>query len=300
MKSAHRLDGRVAIVTGAARGMGRSHAKLLASLGACVVVNDLATAQEDSADSVVAEIVAAGGSAASNSDDISKPQGASRLVAEAVETFGRLDIVVNNAGVLDLVAFADTTDDSMDRTMRVNAFGPFYVTRAAWPYLCKSGSARVIMVSSSAGPFGWPDRAAYSLSKAGVIGLARALAVEGAPYGIHVNTLVPSALTRMSSPATLAALERAGSFPNGETDLEALRDRSAGQVSPAVAWLSHGDCSLNGEIIFAARGRVARIVIGLCPGVTAENLNADMLFALESQIMDTEGMSLADQGKLAS
>jgi NAD(P)-dependent dehydrogenase (short-subunit alcohol dehydrogenase family) len=287
------FDDRVAIVTGAARGMGRAHALFLSARGARVVVNDLADA-DGSADGVVAEIEKAGGAACSNTDDISSMHGAQALVDRAVDTYGRVDILVNNAGVMPLARFDDLAAEMFDFTLKVNTYGPFFTTKAAWPHFIEQGYGRVVMVSSSAGVFGLPQRVHYAASKAAMVGMTRGLACDGWNRGICVNTLLPSAVTDMTTPpARKRAAERLA-MPNTDDGVPAMMERSAGLVSPMVAWLSHEQCKVTGEIFEAGFGHVARVFIANAKGYDNPNLTAEDIRDHFAQIMDTESWDSRD------
>ncbi|HRC59138.1 MAG TPA: SDR family NAD(P)-dependent oxidoreductase, partial [Kofleriaceae bacterium] len=214
MSNELRFDGRVAIVTGAGGGLGRSHALLLASRGAKVVVNDLGGAHTGggrssaAADKVVAEILAAGGEAVANYDSVEDGE---RIVATAVERWGRLDILINNAGILRDVSFPKMTQDDWDLIYRVHVLGAFRTTYAAWPHMRDAGYGRIIMTSSAAGIYGNFGQANYSMAKLGLVGFASTLAIEGRKRNIVVNTIAPIAGSRMTEtvlpPELLAALQ---------------------------------------------------------------------------------------------
>jgi NAD(P)-dependent dehydrogenase (short-subunit alcohol dehydrogenase family) len=250
------FDGRVAVVTGAGGGLGRQHALLLASRGAQVVVNDLGGGVDghgsstDPAQAVVDEITAAGGAAVADTNTVVTPEGAEAIVATALEAFGRLDVVVNNAGILRDKSFANMTPDLWDRVLAVHLSGTMHVTRAAWPQLQGQGYGRVVNTSSAAGIFGNFGQANYGAAKMGIVGLTRVLAQEGKKHNIGVNAIAPVARTRMTEEllGPLAA----------EVD-PAL-------VSPVVAWLAHEDCPATGELFSVCGGRVAQIFIGETPG----------------------------------
>jgi len=242
-----RFDGRVAVVTGAGDGLGRAHARLLAARGARVVVNDVAP---DRADAVVAGVRAAGGQAVADGHTVATVEGGAAVVETALGAFGRIDIVVNNAGVLVDRAFHHLTPQMVDDVLDVHLRGAFNVTRPAWPHLREQGYGRVVLTTSSAGLLGHFGQANYATAKAGVVGLARALAVEGARHDIKVNAVAPLARTSM----TEAVLGPLGARLDPEL------------VAPVVAWLCHQDCPLTGEIVSAAGGRVARWFVGLTPG----------------------------------
>jgi NAD(P)-dependent dehydrogenase (short-subunit alcohol dehydrogenase family) len=248
----HSFEGRVAVVTGAGRGIGRAHALLLAHRGASVVVNDLGgSMQGDGADAepasaVAAEIVAAGGVAIADHGDVATEAGAQALVDAAVEQFGRLDILVNNAGIIRWAGFPEADADNLATHLAVHVAGSFNTTRAAWPHMVEQSYGRIVMTTST-GIFGLPDNLAYATAKAGVIGLTRSLTTAGAAHGIKVNLVAPAASTRMASGP-------------GSSQL------SPELVAPLVAFLAHEACPVSGEIYAAGAGRFARIFIASTEG----------------------------------
>jgi NAD(P)-dependent dehydrogenase (short-subunit alcohol dehydrogenase family) len=202
-----RFDGKVAIVTGAGRGLGREYALQLAARGALVVVNDLGVAISDTdgsgdapavnpADEVVAEIVAAGGEAVANHDTIATVEGGQAIVATALEAFGSLDVVVNNAGQVRMQPFADFPDEHVATVIGTQLLGTLNVSRPAWRAMAASGGGRFVNVSSGAAYGGFENSSVYSMSKAGVIGLTIAMANEGESAGIAANVVAPYAKTR--------------------------------------------------------------------------------------------------------
>jgi len=208
-----RFDGQVAIVTGAARGLGRSHAVGLATRGAKVLVNDLGQngAPSDGALAVVREIEALGGTALANGADVADAQAAEAAVKQAVDAWGRLDIVVNNAGILRDKSFAKMSVGEFDLVVRVHLLGSANITRAAWPVMKEQGYGRIVFTSSASGVYGNFGQANYGAAKAAFIGLMNVLHLEGMKSNIRVNTLVPSAATEMTKellpPAVLEAMQ---------------------------------------------------------------------------------------------
>jgi NAD(P)-dependent dehydrogenase (short-subunit alcohol dehydrogenase family) len=250
----HRFDGRVAVVTGAGRGIGRAHALLLAERGASVVVNDLGGSMEgEGADvgpavAVAEEIAAAGGAAIADGSDVSTPDGGQALIDAAVEQFGRLDVLVNNAGIMRWAGLPEVDAVDLERHLAVHVGGSFNTTRAAWPHLVDQGYGRIVM-TTSAGFFGLPKNLAYATAKGGVIGLTRSLSTAGARHGIKVNLIAPAAVTRMAGPAT-----------------DETPPMPPEHVAPMVAFLAHEDCPVTGEIYAAGAGRFARIFIASTEG----------------------------------
>jgi NAD(P)-dependent dehydrogenase (short-subunit alcohol dehydrogenase family) len=229
---------------------------LLAERGAQVVVNDLGGSirgeGEDAAPAyaVVAQILASDGTAVADTNDVATVDGAEALVDGALAQFGRIDIVVNNAGIMRWAGPPEVDDDNLARHLAVHVGGSFNTTRAAWPHMAQQHYGRVLM-TTSAGIFGLPNNTSYATAKAGVIGLARSLATAGAAHGIKVNCVAPAAFTRM-----------AGSG-------EPMPEMSPEQVAPIVAFLAHEDCPVSGEIYAAGARRFARIFIACAEGYVA-------------------------------
>jgi NAD(P)-dependent dehydrogenase (short-subunit alcohol dehydrogenase family) len=251
----YRFDGRVAVVTGAGRGIGRAYARLLADRGAVVVVNDLGASTGGSgfdagpASAVVDEIKAAGGTAVADTSDVATVEGADALVSTTVERFGRIDALVNNAGIIRWAGMPDVDADNLRRHLAVHVEGSFNTVRAAWPHMAEAGYGRIVN-TTSAGVFGLPDNTSYATAKGGVIGLTRNLAAAGADHGIRVNCIAPGAMTRMA----------------GRSDRPPDPHMAPELVAPMVALLAHEECPVSGEIYAAGFGRFARIFIAMAPG----------------------------------
>ena len=256
-----RLDGRVAVITGAGRGLGRSYATLLAARGAKVVVNNRirpGTENESPvADEVVELITAAGGSAVANYADIGDRDGAASVVQAAIDSFGKVDIVVNNAGIVQFHKFADYPADEFEQMFSIQLNGTWFVTQAAWPHLAAQGYGRVVNTASRGAFFGDPHSAAYAASKGATYGLTRALAVEGRPLGIKVNAVAPTAWTPLYARAPDVTSER-------RAVLEA--DFRTELVAPVIVALVHESCPFTGEVIGAAGGHVSRMYIAQTTG----------------------------------
>jgi len=278
------LEGKVAIVTGAGRGIGRGHALLLAERGAAVVVNDLGCALDGAgrdtsvADEVVETIRSRGGRAAPNGDDVTTKEGGRGIVETALKQFGRLDIVVNNAGVSLSKAFIDTSLEDFERQWRIHLGGHVNVTQAAWPILTGQGSGSVIMTASGGGMYGLPEATAYSSAKAAIYGFARSLATEGKAFNVRVNTVCPGGFTRM--------LEGLGS-PDTAT-LEAMRQSFPPElVAPAIVWLASDACDVTGQTFEVWGGLVNRYVVGGGRGFVDRALTPETIVAHMDEITGT-------------
>jgi NAD(P)-dependent dehydrogenase (short-subunit alcohol dehydrogenase family) len=257
-----RFDGRAAIVTGAGTGLGREHALLLASRGASVVVNDPGSTPEgaSTAEAVVREIQAAGGTAVAHTGSIATPDGGAGAVEACVDSFGRVDIVVNNAGIVRDRTFAKLTPDLIDPVLDVHLKGAFYVSRPAFARMKTAGYGRIVMTTSAAGLFGNFGQTNYGAAKMGLVGLARVLNLEGARYNIRTNAIAPIAATAMSA---------------GILDEDWERRLKPALVAPIVAVLAHESCQVSGQIFSSAAGRVARIFIGESRGYYSPTLTPE-------------------------
>jgi NAD(P)-dependent dehydrogenase (short-subunit alcohol dehydrogenase family) len=273
-------DGKVAVITGAGGGLGREHALLLASRGAQVVVNDLGGSVQGGdagslgpAETVVKEIEDAGGVAVADGNSVSTPEGGEAIIDTAVEAFGRVDIVINNAGILRDKTFHNMTPEFLDPVLDVHLRGAFFVTKPAWLKMREQGYGRIVNTSSNSGILGNFGQSNYGAAKMGLVGFTRVLAAEGAKYNIKANALAPVARTRMT-----------------EELLGPLADKLDPKlVSPIVAWLVHEDCPVSGEIYSAAGGRIARFFVGLTEGYYNPDLTLEDVRDNFEQIRSEDG-----------
>jgi NAD(P)-dependent dehydrogenase (short-subunit alcohol dehydrogenase family) len=283
------FTGQVAIVTGAGRGLGRLYTIELARRGAAVVVNDLGGsmhgdgADTSIADAVVEEIERAGGVAAASHDSVDSPEGGEAIVRTAIDRFGRLDAVVSNAGIFNSVAFEDLSPDDWRRMLSVHLDGGFYLSQPAYREMKAAGYGRFVFISSSGGMFGQPLEAHYAAAKAGLVGLANVIAIEGAQHGILANTVLPFGFSRMVTETVgdPKALEETGFLKIIQPEL----------VVPIVAFLASRACEFTHQNYSACAGRFARVFVGLGEGWLAEagsNPTADDVAAHLSEVSATE------------
>jgi NAD(P)-dependent dehydrogenase (short-subunit alcohol dehydrogenase family) len=273
------FDGKVAIITGAGGGLGRSHALELAKRGALIVVNDLGGStdgtghSETAAQKVVDEIKAAGGEAVANYDSVATPEGGANIVKTAVDTFGSVHIIINNAGILRDTSFKNMTPDQLNPVLDVHLRGAFHVTQPAWQIMRDQSYGRIINTSSGAGVFGNFGQTNYGAAKMGLVGLTRVLAVEGAKNNIKANAIAPVALTRMT-----------------EDILGPLADKLGPEyITPVVTYLAHEDCEVSGEIYTVGGGHVGRVFLGVTPGYTDASLSAESVRDHLAEIRDEAG-----------
>jgi NAD(P)-dependent dehydrogenase (short-subunit alcohol dehydrogenase family) len=285
-----RFEGRVAIITGAGGGLGRSHAMELARRGAQVVVNDLGGAVDGSGSSssaaqrVVDEITVEGGVAVANHDSVATPDGGESIVQCALDAFGRVDIVVNNAGILRDKSFHHMKPEFVDQVIDVHLKGAFYVTMPAFRLMREQHYGRIVSTSSASGLFGNFGQSNYGAAKAGLAGLTRVLAIEGERHGIKANAIAPIALTRMT-----------------EGILGELATKvSPSSVSPLVALLANEECPVSGHIYSVAGGRIARIFVGETTGVVLQDNTPESILASLSQIDELDSSSFFEPSSLDS
>jgi NAD(P)-dependent dehydrogenase (short-subunit alcohol dehydrogenase family) len=252
-----RFDDRVAVITGAGRGLGRAYALLLGSRGAKIIVNDTGGSlrgegiDQGPAEEVARTIVAAGGEAVASNESVATAKGGRAIIASALEHFGRIDILIHNAGIVRSAPLQEMTDVDFDAVLDVHLRGAFHVVQPAFARMCEAGYGRVVLTSSIGGLYGNHRIANYAVSKAGMIGLANVVALEGAPAGVRCNVILPGAVTRMAEGLDISA------YPPMGPELTA----------PVVAWLAHETCSISGEMLVSMAGRVARAFVVETPGV---------------------------------
>ncbi len=273
-----RFDNRVAVITGAGRGLGRAYALLLAEKGAKVVVNDLGgSLQGDGADAgpaqaVVDEIQAAGGEAIACTDSVATPEGGKAIVDAALDHYGRIDILIHNAGNVRPAPLKEMSYEDFDAVLDVHLRGAFHVVRPAFPVMCEAGYGRIVLTSSIGGLYGNHNVANYGVSKAGMIGLSNVAALEGEAEGVTCNVIVPGAVTRMAEGIDISA------YPPMGPEL----------VAPVVGWLSHEACDVTGEIFVSIAGRVARAYIGETRGVYQGEWTVESVGEQMQAIRDTD------------
>jgi NAD(P)-dependent dehydrogenase (short-subunit alcohol dehydrogenase family) len=260
--------GQVAIVTGAGRGLGRLYAMEIARRGGAVVVNDLGSSMHgegsDSsvADQVVEEIERAGGVAVASHVSVASPEGGEAIVRSAVDRFGRLDVVVSNAGIFHTAAFDELPAKDWQRMLNTHLDGSFHLSQPAFRVMRSQGYGRFVFIASSAGLFGQPHSAHYAAAKAGIVGLANVIAIEGAAHGILANCVLPFGVSRMLT-ETVGGEQVAAQSPF-------LRALDPELVVPIVVFLASRSCDFTHRCYSAGAGRYARVFIGLGQGWLAE------------------------------
>ena len=253
-----RYDGRVAVVTGGGRGLGRAYARLLASRGAKVVICDTGGSRQGEGDdagpaeAAAAEIVAAGGEAVACTQSVATPEGGQAIVASALDHFGGLDILIHSAGNVRFAGLDEMTYDDFGAVLDVHLRGAFHIVRPAFPIMRDAGYGRIVLTSSIAGIYGDHRVANYAAAKTGAIGLANVVALEGEPYDVRCNLILPGAVTRMAEGRDTA------NYPV---------TMGPDMVAPTVGYLAHESCKLTGEALVSLGGRVARAFIAETRGV---------------------------------
>jgi NAD(P)-dependent dehydrogenase (short-subunit alcohol dehydrogenase family) len=290
-----RFDGEVAIVTGAGRGLGRLYALELARRGAAVLVNDLggtmhgAGADEGVAQGVVEEIRAAGGTAMASTHSVATPEGGAAIVDMALEHFGRLDAVVSNAGIFNTLPFDALGAEEWRRMLGVHLDGAFYLSQPAFKVMKEQGYGRLVFIASSAGLFGQPESAHYAAAKAGIVGLTNVIAIEGAPFGVLANSVLPFGYSRMVS-ETVGDRDQ---FPAESSFLHAIEPDL---VVPIVVYLASRTCKVTHHNYSACAGRFSRVFVGLGHGWLAEGAHpsADDVGARFDDISSVEPFIVPD------
>ncbi|WP_165187508.1 SDR family NAD(P)-dependent oxidoreductase [Caulobacter soli] len=278
----HKFHNRVAVITGAGRGLGREYALLLASKGARIVVNDPGSAIKGDgvdagpAEAVVQEIRAAGGEAVACLESVATPEGGAAIIQAALDAFGRIDILIHNAGNVRYGSLEEIPHEDFKAVVDVHLMGAFNVVRAAFPIMAEAGYGRVVLTSSIGGLYGTNNVVNYGVSKAGIIGLNNVVAIEGAPKGILSNIILPGAVTRMAEGLDTSM------YPPMGADL----------VAPVVGWLAHESCTVTGEMFVSMAGRVARALIAETEGVYRPSWSIDDVANEIDAIRDTDRLWL--------
>ncbi|MDY0013795.1 MAG: SDR family NAD(P)-dependent oxidoreductase [Rhodocyclaceae bacterium] len=259
---------QVVVVTGAGNGLGRAYALDLARRGAAVVVNDLGTgpdgvgASASAADLVVAEIRQAGGLAVANHESVATPEGGQSIVEAALQHFGRLDAVVNNAGILRTGPFEAVSAESLDRLVAANLKGAFHVSQPALRIMKEQGYGRIVMITSATALFGEPTMAAYAATKGGLFGVMNCLALAGAPHGVLCNAVAPLAVSRMAA----SVAEEDVKAMMGIYEMIGLQPMMPEYVVPLVTYLASRQCAVNQATYGAVGGCFSRIYVAQTQG----------------------------------
>jgi len=279
-----RFDEQVAVITGAGGGLGRQYALLLASRGARIVVNDTggsvtgAGSSGEAARAVVDEIVQQGGQAVADGHSVTTPDGGQAIIDAALSAWGRVDIVINNAGIVGDAPFEEMTAERLEPLLDVHLRGAFYVTRPAWKVMREQGYGRILNTCSAAGILGAGGMSNYGSAKTGLIGLTRVLAAEGADQNIKVNAISPIAFTRMLAHSVEGAEQP--DDPSAQAVLDELVSQYLQKLDPALvapvaAFLTHRDCPVSGEIYTVGAGHISRFFIGRTKGFYSPALSIE-------------------------
>ena len=273
-----RFDGRVAVITGGGRGLGREYARLLGSRGARVLVNDPGVSMKGEgtdagpAEEVVQEIRSAGGEAFACTESVATPEGGKAIIQSALDHYARIDILIHNAGNVRYGSLEEITQEDFEAVVDVHLMGAFHVVRPAFPIMCKAGYGRVVLTSSIGGLYGTNSVVNYAVSKAGIIGLNNVVAIEGAAKGVKSNIILPGAVTRMAE-----GLDTTKYPPMGPE-----------LVAPVVGWLAHESCSISGEMLISMAGRVAKALIAETQGVYRPSWSMEDVADQLNAIRDTD------------
>jgi NAD(P)-dependent dehydrogenase (short-subunit alcohol dehydrogenase family) len=273
-----RFDDRVAVITGAGRGLGRAYALLLASRGAKIIVNDPGSSLKgegvdaDPAQEVVKEIRTAGGEAAACTESVATREGGKAIIDAALDHFGRIDILIHNAGAVRRAPLGEMAYEDFDFILDVHLRGAFHVLRPAFPLMCKARYGRIVLTSSIAGLYGNHKTANYSVAKSGTVGLSNVAALEGAEHNVKSNVILPAAVTRMSEGIDTSA------FPSMPPEM----------VAPAVGWLAHESCPITGKMLISAAGRVAMAYVAETRGVYRPAWSIEDIASHRDAVCDTE------------
>jgi NAD(P)-dependent dehydrogenase (short-subunit alcohol dehydrogenase family) len=290
-----RFDEQVAVITGAGGGLGKQHALLLASRGARVVVNDTGGSvtgtgsDSGAANAAAEEICRQGGEAVADTNSVTSPRGGQAIIDTALRTWGRVDIVINNAGIVCDAPFEDLTADRLEPLLDVHLKGAFYVTRPAWKVMRAQRYGRILNTCSAAGILGAERMSNYGAAKTGLIGLTRVLAAEGADHNIKVNAIAPIAYTRMLAHSIDGASRQDDASAQAILDdlaAQYLQKLEPGLVAPVAAFLTHRDCPVSGEIYTVGAGHVARFFIGRTKGFYSPALSMEAVRDHFAEIRD--------------
>ena len=296
-----RYDEQVAVISGAGGGLGKEYAVLLASRGARVVVNDIGGSvtghgsTTEAANAVAEEIRQRGGQAVADSHSVTTPEGGQAIIDTALRTWGRVDIVINNAGIVRDAPFEDVTADRLEPLLEVHLKGAFHLTRPAWKVMREQRYGRVLNTCSAAGILGAERMSNYGSAKTGLIGFTRVLAAEGADRNIKVNAIAPIAYTRMLAHSVDTAARQ------DDASDQAVLDDLVGQylqkldpalVAPVAAFLTHADCPVSGEIYTVGAGHVARFFIGRTKGFHSPGLSIEDVRDHLDEIRDEAGYTV--------
>jgi NAD(P)-dependent dehydrogenase (short-subunit alcohol dehydrogenase family) len=296
-----RFDDQVAVITGAGGGLGKQYALLLASRGARVVVNDTggsvtgAGGNTDAANTTADEIRRLGGEAISDTHSVSSPEGGQAIIDTARQTWGRVDIVINNAGIVRDAPFENVTPDRLEPLLDVHLRGAFHVTRPAWKAMREQHYGRILNTCSAAGLLGAERMSNYGAAKTGLVGLTRVLAAEGADRNIKVNAIAPIAYTRMLAHSVDGAPHQDDAAAQAILDdlvAQYLQKLDPALVAPVAAFLTHRDCPVSGEIYTVGAGHVARFFIGRTKGFFSPELSIEHVRDHLDEIRDEAGYSV--------